>query len=108
MNSFIYSQIILNINFSSRTTSHDVQKTIEASVEKRTKTIYGPPIGKKLIAFIDDMNMPRVDNYGTQQPIALLKLLFERDGMYDRDGDLTFKTFKDMCKLCARDSLQEF
>lgn len=94
-----FFQIILNINFSSRTTSLDVQRTIEAAVEKRTKNIFGPPIGKKLITFIDDMNMPRVDNYGTQQPIALLKLLFERDGMYDRGGDLGWKTFKDMCKL---------
>lgn len=39
----------------------DVQRTIESSVEKRTKDIYGPPIGKKIAAFIDDMNMPQVD-----------------------------------------------
>lgn len=92
-------QIVLNINFSSRTTSLDVQRTIEAAVEKRTKNIFGPPVGKKLIAFIDDMNMPKVDNYGTQQPIALLKLLFERGGMYGRGSDLILKMFKDICKL---------
>ncbi len=34
--------------------------------------------------FIDDMNMPKVDTYGTQQPIAMLKLLVERGGIYDR------------------------
>lgn len=56
-------QIILSINFSSRTSSLDVQRTIEASVEKRTKNIFGPPIGKKIAAFIDDMNMPQVDEY---------------------------------------------
>lgn len=92
-------QIVLNINFSSRTTSLDVQRTIEAAVEKRTKNIFGPPVGKKLIAFVDDMNMPKVDNYGTQQPIALLKLLFERGGMYGRGSDLNLKMFKDICKL---------
>lgn len=91
-------QIVLNINFSSRTTSLDVQRTIEAAVEKRTKNIFGPPVGKKLIAFFDDMNMPKVDNYGTQQPIALLKLLLERGGMYGREIDLHWKTFKDICK----------
>lgn len=77
----------------------DVQRTIEAAVEKRTKNIFGPPVGKKLIAFIDDMNIPKVDDYGTQQPIALLKLFFERSGMYDRGKDLQWKTFKDICKL---------
>lgn len=77
----------------------DVQRTIEAAVEKRTKDIYGPPVGKRLIAFIDEMNMPSVDQYGTQQPIALLKLLLEKEGMYDRRKDLSWKTFKDMCKF---------
>ena len=28
--------------------------------------------------FLDDLNMPRMDQYGTQQPIALLKLLIDR------------------------------
>jgi dynein heavy chain len=42
------------------------------------------------------MNMPRVDDYGTQQPIALLKLLLERGGMYDRGKDLNWKLFKDL------------
>lgn len=76
-----------------------MQRTIEAAVEKRTKNIYGPPVGKKLIAFVDDMNMPKVDNYGTQQPIALLKLLVERGGMYGREKNLNWKVFKDICKF---------
>lgn len=54
-------QRYLNINFSSRTSSRDVQQTIEASLDKRTKTIYGPPIGKHMVIFIDDLNMPVVD-----------------------------------------------
>ena len=93
--------VVLNVNFSSRTTSMDVQRTLEASVEKRTKDSYGPPPGKKLVVFIDDMNMPRVDEYGTQQPIALLKLLLERGGMYDRGKDMNWKLFKDMCYFAS-------
>ena len=91
----------LNVNFSSRTNSMDVQKNIESAVEKRTKDIYGPPIGKKFIVFIDDLNMPQVDDYGTQQPIALLKLLFERGGFYDRGKELNWKQIKDTCFLAA-------
>ena len=56
----------------------DLQRNIESSTEKRTKDTYGPPMGKKLITFIDDFNMPRVDTYGTQQPLALLKTFIER------------------------------
>jgi len=34
--------------------------------------------------------------YGTQQPIALLKLLLERGGCYDRGKDLNWKGMKDI------------
>jgi len=51
---------LLNMNFSSRTTSLDVQRNLEANVEKRTKDMYGPPTGKRLLVFVDDLNMPQV------------------------------------------------
>uniref|UniRef100_A0A336KTI1 CSON011058 protein n=1 Tax=Culicoides sonorensis TaxID=179676 RepID=A0A336KTI1_CULSO len=92
---------LLNINFSSRTTSLDVQKTIETAVEKRTKDVYGPPVGKKLNIFIDDMNMPCLDDYGTQQPIALLKQLIQYGGMYDRRNELAWQSYKDFAFLAA-------
>nr|XP_034835442.1 dynein heavy chain 10, axonemal [Maniola hyperantus] len=93
--------IIQQMNFSSRTSSMDVQRNLESVVEKRTKDTFGPPVGKKMLVFIDDMNMPIVDTYGTQQPIALLKLLFERKGFYDRGKDLNWKYLKDIGFLAA-------
>ena len=51
--------------------------------------------------FVDDLNMPQVDVYGTQQPIALLKLLLEKGGMYDRGKDLNWKIFKDVVLVAA-------
>lgn len=88
--------LLLTMNFSSRTTSHDVQRAIEDSTEKRTKDTYGPPMGKKLVVFLDDLNMPRVDLYGTQQPIALMKLFIERQGIYDRGKELSWKKMRDI------------
>jgi dynein heavy chain len=87
--------IVLNINFSSRTSSFDVQRNMEANVEKRTKDTYGPTGGKRLLVFVDDLNMPAKDTYGTQQPIALLKLLIEKGGLYDRGKELNWKFIKD-------------
>ncbi|KAM6931388.1 dynein axonemal heavy chain 10 [Xenentodon cancila] len=95
------TRISMIINFSSRTTSLDLQRNLEANVEKRTKDTYGPPLGKKLLVFIDDLNMPRVDNYGTQQPIALLKLLLDRGGMYDRGKELNYKLLNDLGYIAA-------
>uniref|UniRef100_A0A3Q1G9E8 Dynein axonemal heavy chain 10 n=1 Tax=Acanthochromis polyacanthus TaxID=80966 RepID=A0A3Q1G9E8_9TELE len=90
------------INFSSRTTSMDLQRNLEANVEKRTKDSYGPPIEKRLLVFMDDMNMPKqVDSYGTQQPIALLKLLLDRGGIYNRGKELNYKNLKDLDFIAA-------
>ncbi|XP_069922194.1 dynein axonemal heavy chain 10 isoform X1 [Oryctolagus cuniculus] len=95
------NNIVLIVNFSSRTTSMDIQRNLEASVEKRTKDTYGPPMGKRLLVFMDDMNMPKVDEYGTQQPIALLKLLLEKGYLYDRGKELTCKTLRDLGFVAA-------
>ena len=70
-------------------------------MEKRTKDTYGPPMGKRLLVFMDDMNMPQVDEYGTQQPIALLKLLLERGGMFDRGKELNWKHVRDIGFVAA-------
>lgn len=88
-------------NMSSRTTSMDLQRSLESSVEKRTKDTFGPPGGKKLVAFIDDLNMPSLDKYGTQQPLALLKLLLEKGGIYDRGKELSWKYLKDVQFVAA-------
>ncbi|XP_073386148.1 dynein-1-alpha heavy chain, flagellar inner arm I1 complex isoform X3 [Physcomitrium patens] len=88
--------LILNMNFSSRTNSMDVQTSIEDSIEKRTKVDYGPSLNRKMVVFMDDMNMPKVDTYGTQQPIAFLKLLVDKGGMYGRGKDLNWKNILDV------------
>jgi dynein heavy chain len=36
-------------------------------------------VGKKMVMFIDDLNMPKIDRYGTQSPNALLKFLVDRN-----------------------------
>ncbi|PFH33986.1 dynein heavy chain family protein [Besnoitia besnoiti] len=94
---FVYAQV----NLSSRTTSLELQRTIEDNLDKRTGRIFGPPSGKRLKLFIDDLSMPKVDTYGTQQPLALLKFVMERMALYERGGDLEEKILKDVSFLAA-------
>lgn len=75
----------LSLNFSSRTGSLEVQTALEGNLDRRTKDTLGPQGRKKLIFFVDNISMPIIDVYGTQQPIALLKLFIERGGMFDRN-----------------------
>lgn len=42
-----------------------------------------------------------MDTYGTQQPVALLKLLIDRGYLYDRGRDLSIKYMKDMQFVAA-------
>jgi len=53
-------QLTLNVNFCSSTTTLDLQRNLESVLEKRAKDTYGPVSGKKLVCFIDDLNMPQV------------------------------------------------
>ena len=55
------------------TTSLMLQQVMEKPLEKKAGKNFGPPGTKKLVYFIDDMNMPEVDTYGTVQPHTLIR-----------------------------------
>ena len=61
-----------------------VQDIIESRVEKRTKGVYVPIGGRKLLTFMDDFNMPAKDTFGSQPPLELIKLWIDYGFWYDR------------------------
>lgn len=63
----------LNICFSAKSSANFTQSQIEDKLEKKKRRHLGPATGKKLIVFIDDMNMPAVEKEGAQPPIELLR-----------------------------------
>lgn len=69
---------------SHQTTSNNVQSIIESRVEKRTKGVYVPFGGKSMITFMDDLNMPAKDMFGSQPPLELIRLWIDYGFWYDR------------------------
>lgn len=59
-------------------------QVMEKPLEKKAGKKYGPPGQKKMVYFIDDMNMPEVDTYGTVQPHTLLRQHLDYTHWYDR------------------------
>lgn len=47
-----------------------------------------PPPGKKFIYFIDDINMPAIEDYGAQPPIQMLRLILGNQGVWDRKSHI--------------------
>lgn len=72
------------------TTSMLLQTIMESYLEKKVGRRYGPVGNRKLIYIIDDLNMPQVDTYGTQQPLTLIRLHRDYLFWFDREK-LTIK-----------------
>lgn len=76
---------ITNVPLNFYTTSEMLQKVLEKPLEKKAGRNYGPPGNKTMVYFIDDMNMPEVDNYGTVQPHTLIRQHLDYGHWYDRN-----------------------
>ena len=80
------------INMNYYTDSASIQQQLEQPIDKRSGKSYGPPTGKKLVYFIDDLNMAMVETYGTQTPIELVRQHMDYGSWYDRT-DLGLKKY---------------
>ncbi|KAL1511811.1 hypothetical protein AB1Y20_005097 [Prymnesium parvum] len=76
--------LIAPSSFSARTSADSTQKSISFNLDKRRKNVMGPPLGKRIALFIDDVNMAPVEASGAAPPIELLRQLLDRGGFYDR------------------------
>jgi len=83
-------------NFSAQTSASNLQAFFEEKLEKLRKNLLGPPTGKTMVLFIDDLNMPIKETYGAQPPIELIRQIIntgddKQGGFYDRKKVGLFK-----------------
>lgn len=86
------------VGYSAQTKPQNLRDVLETKLEKKRKNLLGPPSGKKMFLFIDDLNMPALETYGAQPPNELLRQVIDSGGFYDVNK-LFFKHVQDV--VCA-------
>ena len=53
----------------------EIQREIEGAIDKRSGRIFGPAPGKRMVYFVDDFNLPFIEDFGTQSAHSLVRMI---------------------------------
>ena len=76
-----YTFTVINVNYYTNFLS--LMKQLEGPLEKKAGKNFGPPGNKKLIYFVDDLNMAALDKYNTATNISLMRQHMGYGHIYD-------------------------
>ncbi|XP_038073413.1 dynein heavy chain 6, axonemal-like isoform X3 [Patiria miniata] len=94
--------VTTTLQLSAQTTAARVRAQIEHKLIKKGRDTMVGPRGKKVLVFVDDLNLPAPEVYGAQPPLELLRQFLEFGGFYDTKK-LAWKNILDvtLCGACA-------
>ena len=95
--------LVKRVNFSFATTPGMFQSSIDGELDKRGGKNFGPPSGKSMLVFLDDVSMPQVNTWGDQTTNELTRQLIETKGycFLDKDKRGDFKIIEDLSYIGA-------
>ena len=86
MDQNIFKPIFLS--YTAETSGNDAQRIVDGKVDKRRKGVFGPSFGCKALVFVDDVNMPEIEEYGAQAAVELLRQFVQMEAGMMRKKDL--------------------
>lgn len=89
----------ISVNLSYGIKPKNLQEEIEYYFEKRNNKLF-PPSNKKCICFIDDLNLPKKDQFGCQVTNEMLRQCIELDGWYSTEN-LTYVNIRSMLMFAS-------
>ena len=95
--------LVKRVNFSSATTPFMAQQSVEVELEKRGGKNFGPPGGRAMTIFVDDISMPEINKWGDQPTLEMVRLIVEYKGFFflDKDKRGDFKQCEDLQFMAA-------
>eukprot|EP00796_Vickermania_ingenoplastis_P003819 gene3823-2705_t len=89
------------VNFSSMTTPQNFYNTIEDMTEKKMGSNYGPKNCELLTVFVDDINMPEINEWGDQITNEIVRQVVELNQVYDLGKPGMRKELKGLVYMAA-------
>jgi dynein heavy chain len=78
-----------------------LQQMLQSSLEKRVGQTYGPVDQQKMLLFVDDVNLPRTNEWGDQETGEALRQLLESQGYYSLERPGEWLAVEDISYLAA-------
>lgn len=75
----------INVCFTWHTTPGKFQKLIEERLDKKRKNLFSAPTRKKVVLYIDDVNIPQEDGYGVLPVVEYLRGILDKHSYLDKN-----------------------
>ncbi|XP_013921881.1 PREDICTED: dynein heavy chain 14, axonemal [Thamnophis sirtalis] len=92
--------IICKLQLCAHTSAAQTKSLITQKLILRSKDVMGAPQSKQTLLFIDDLNIPITEEYGSKPPLEFIRQFVEMGGFYDVKH-LEWKHIKDIATIAC-------